>query len=137
MTLTIELTPIREARLREKAALHGKDVADYLLDIADPEGAELPPIPLRPLSEYPSEAEYVAEAVKAAVAYGYDPVAVASLAQGIADGEAGREQTFESYILNEEATKYLGFNSPDEAIGKRLSFKFDVTVFCLEEKLSG
>lgn len=47
------------------------------------------------------------------------------------------KQTFESYILNEEATKYLGFNSPDEAIGKRLSFKFDVDSILFGGKIVG
>jgi putative ABC transport system permease protein len=46
-------------------------------------------------------------------------------------------QTFESYILNEKATKYLGFNSPDEAIGKRLSFKFDIDSILFGGKIVG
>jgi putative ABC transport system permease protein len=47
------------------------------------------------------------------------------------------KQTFESYILNEEATKYLGFDNPDEAIGKRLSFNFDVDSILFGGKIIG
>jgi putative ABC transport system permease protein len=47
------------------------------------------------------------------------------------------KQTFESYILNEEATKYLGFDKPDEAIGKRLSFNFDVDSILFGGKIVG
>lgn len=47
------------------------------------------------------------------------------------------KQTFESYILNETATKYLGFDSPDEAIDKRLSFKFDIDSILFGGKIIG
>jgi len=47
------------------------------------------------------------------------------------------KQTFESYILNEEATKYLGFSTPDEAIGKRLSFNFDIDSILFGGKIVG
>ena len=47
------------------------------------------------------------------------------------------KQTFESYILNEDATKYLGFNSPEEAIGKRLSFWFDTDSILFGGKIVG
>lgn len=107
MTVTIELSPDREARLRERAARQGKGIPDYLLDLADPEGSEPLPIPLRPWAEYASEAEYVAEAVKAAVAYGHDPVTVAAIAQGIADGEAGCEQPFEDYVAEMRAERQV------------------------------
>ncbi len=105
MTVTIELPPDRETRIRERAASQGKDLTDYLLDTADPEGARRPTLPLRPVTEYASEAEFVAEAVKAAVAYGFDPRAVADIAQGIADGEAGREQPFEEYVAEMQAER--------------------------------
>lgn len=105
MTLTIELPPAREARLREKAAKHGKDVAAYLLDLADPEGAGTPPAALKPLSEYTSDAEFVAEAIHAAARRGHDPATVASIAQGIADGEAGREISLEEYVAQMQAER--------------------------------
>jgi putative ABC transport system permease protein len=47
------------------------------------------------------------------------------------------KQTFESYILNEEATKYLGFDNPDEAIGKRLRFNFDIDSILFGGKIVG
>jgi putative ABC transport system permease protein len=47
------------------------------------------------------------------------------------------KQTFESYILNEEATKYLGFDNPSEAIGKRLSFNFDIDSILFGGKIVG
>lgn len=111
MTLSIEMPPAREARLRERAAQQGKDLTNYLLDLADPEGAEkmaqtpVVPIPLRPVAEYASEAEFVAEAVRAAVAHGHDPVTVAAIAQGIVDCEAGRDQSFEEYVAERQAER--------------------------------
>jgi putative ABC transport system permease protein len=47
------------------------------------------------------------------------------------------KQTFESYILNEEATKYLGFDKPEDAIGKRLSFNFEVDSILFGGKIVG
>ena len=47
------------------------------------------------------------------------------------------KQTFESYILNEEATKYLGFDNPNDAIGKRLSFNFDIDSILFGGKIIG
>lgn len=105
MTLTIELPPAREARLREKAAKHGKDVAAYLLDLADPEGAGAPPVALKPFSAYASEDEFVAEAVSAAARRGHDPATIAAIAQGIADGEAGREISLEEYVAQTQAER--------------------------------
>ena len=105
MTVTIELPPDREARLRARAARQGKEMGDYLLDLGDPEGAGALSIPLRAVAEYGSEAEFVAEAVRLAVAYGHDPVTVAAMAQGIADGEAGREQPFDEYVAEMRAAR--------------------------------
>jgi hypothetical protein len=105
MTVTIQLPPDRELRLRDRAARQGKEVGDYLLDMADPEGAASQPVPLRPVAEYTSEAAYVAEAVRMAVAQGHDPVTAAAIAQGIADGEAGREQSFEEYTAEMRAAR--------------------------------
>lgn len=62
-------------------------------------------IPLRPFHEYASEEEFVAEAVKAAVAHGFDPETVAAIAQGIADGEMGRDQPFEEYVAEMRAER--------------------------------
>lgn len=80
MTVTRDLSPEREPRLRERAANQNKEVADYLLDLGDPEGSAYQFIPLRPVAEYDSEAKFVAEAVTLAVAQGFDPVAVAAIA---------------------------------------------------------
>jgi len=51
MTLTLELSPDVEARLRTNAALHGKDVADYLLALAEND----PPIDL---TEFRDQADF-------------------------------------------------------------------------------
>jgi hypothetical protein len=105
MTVTIQLPPDRELRLRDRAARQGKEVGDYLLDIADPEGAAPLFVPLHTVAEYASEAAYVAEAVRTAVAQGHDPVTAAAIAQGIADGEAGREQSFEEYTAEMQVAR--------------------------------
>lgn len=47
MTLTLQLTPEQEHRLRARAARHGQDVAAYLLAVAEREAASEPePRPL-------------------------------------------------------------------------------------------
>ncbi len=40
MTITLELSPDEEARLREKAASHGQNVSDYLKSMAERDAAD-------------------------------------------------------------------------------------------------
>jgi len=55
MTLTLELTPEVEARLRRKAAREGQDIAAYLLAVADREAQE----ETAPLPQVTNEAQRV------------------------------------------------------------------------------
>jgi len=77
MTLTLELPPDVEARLRTNAALHGKDVAEYLLTLAETD-------PLVDLTEFKDMTDF--------------EDSVAELREGFADLEAGRTLSFEEVV---------------------------------------
>lgn len=74
MTLTLELPPDVEDRLRTNAALHGKPVTDYLVTLVEND----PPIDL---SEFRDMADF--------------EDAVAGVRAGLADLEAGRTISLE------------------------------------------
>lgn len=82
MTLTLELSPESEARLRKNAARHGKDVADYLLTLAEND----PPIDL---TEFRDQADF--------------EDSVAAIREGLADLDAGRTISFEEMFAKLEA----------------------------------
>lgn len=77
MTLTLELPPDVEARLRTNAALHGKDVAEYLLTLVETD-------PLVDLTEFKDMTDF--------------EDSVAELREGFADLEAGRTLSFEEVV---------------------------------------
>ena len=74
MTLTLELPAELEARMKTNAAVHGKDVADYLLTLAEND----PPIDMTHFKDMADFEESVAE-----------------LQEGFADADAGRTFPFE------------------------------------------
>ena len=82
MTLTLELPPELEARLKTNAAVHGKDVADYLLALAEND----PPIDMTRFKDMADFEESVAE-----------------LQQGFADADAGRTFSFEEVFARGRA----------------------------------
>ena len=84
MTLTLELAPDVEERLRTNAALHGKDVAHYLLTLAEQDT----PIDL---TEFKDMADF--------------EDSVAELHEGFADAEAGRTLSFEEVVARGQAKR--------------------------------
>lgn len=74
MTLVLELPPHVEARLKTNAAVHGKDIVDYLLTLAEND----PPIDM---TEFEGMAEFQAS--------------VAGVGAGLADLDAGRTLSLE------------------------------------------
>ncbi len=84
MTLTLELSPDVEERLRTNAALHGKDVGDYLLTLAENDT----PIDLTEFKDMADFEESVAE-----------------LHAGFVDLEAGRTIPFEEVVARGRAAR--------------------------------
>jgi len=84
MTLILELPPDVEARLRTNAALYGKDIAAYLLALAENDA----PVDL---TEFGDMADFEAS--------------VAELREGFADLEAGRTLSFEEVIARGQADR--------------------------------
>lgn len=74
MTLTLELPPDLEERLRTNAALHDKDIADYVVTLVEND------MPLD-LTEFKDQADFDAS--------------VAGIREGLADFEAGRTISLE------------------------------------------
>ena len=84
MTLTLELPPELEARLRTNAAVHGKDVVDYLLTLAEND----PPIDMTHFKDMADFEESVAE-----------------LQRGFADADAGRTISLEEVVARGRAER--------------------------------
>lgn len=84
MTLTLEFPPDLEARLRTNAAIHGKDVGDYLLTLVENDV----PIDLTEFRDMEDFEESVAE-----------------LHAGFADLEAGRTIPFEEVVARGRAER--------------------------------
>lgn len=82
MTLILELSPDVEARLRTNAAIYGKDIADYLLALAENDT----PVDL---TEFNDRADFEAS--------------VAGIREGLADLEAGRTISLEEMSAELEA----------------------------------
>lgn len=80
MTLTVELSQDTGARLREKAARNGQDVADYLVTLAEEDLQDFEDVPW-PVLSAAEEKEAMIVGVRA----------------GLADVEAGRTVTLEEY----------------------------------------
>lgn len=86
MTLMLELDPEVEARLRTNAALHGKDVAEYLLTLAENDT----PVDL---TEFRDMADF--------------EESVSAIREGLADLDAGRTISFEDWSAREEAKRAI------------------------------
>ena len=84
MTLTLELPPELEARMKTNAAVHGKDVVDYLRSLVEND----PPIDM---THFEDMADFEAS--------------VAELQQGFADADAGRTFSFEEVFARERAER--------------------------------
>ncbi len=82
MTLTLELSPDVEARLKINAAVHGKNIADYLLTLAENNA----PIDS---TEFNDMADFQAS--------------VAGIREGLADLDAGRSISLEEMAADLEA----------------------------------
>ena len=90
MTITIELPDELAARLAARLPEEERD-RFAIAAIADAlnQAEQADALPLRPFSEYASEADYVAAAADSAQAHSLDPDTCAAIAKGIADWEAG------------------------------------------------
>jgi len=100
MTLTLELPPHVEERLRTNAALHDKDIADYVMALVENDA----PIDL---TEFNDMADFDAS--------------VASIREGLADLDAGRTISLEQLSAElearaEERRKKRGAASAAEAV---------------------
>ena len=78
MTLSLELPLDLEARLREQATVHGQALESYVLRLLNERMQE-------------NAAEF--------------DDAVAAIREGIADGEAGREQPFAEFVVEARAAR--------------------------------
>lgn len=87
MTLTIELSPEEEARLRTNAAVRGQEIKEYLLTLAEND-------PAIDLSEFKDRNDF--------------DESVAGISEGLADLDAGRtyslEETF-AYLREHRAER--------------------------------
>ncbi len=88
MTLTVELSQDIGARLREKAARNGQEVAEYLVTLAEEDVENFEDVPWPVLS--------AAEETDAMIA---------GVRAGLADVEAGRTMTLEDYKAEVQARR--------------------------------
>ena len=100
MTLTVELSQDTGARLREKAARNGLDVADYLVTLAEED-----------LLDYEDVAWPVLSPAEERAAM------IAGVRAGLADVEAGRTMALEDYKAEVQARRRVrdSRKSPAEA----------------------
>lgn len=84
MTLTLELPPHVEERLRTNAALHDKDIADYVVALVEND------VPID-LTEFKDIADF--------------EESVAELREGFADLETGRTLSFDEVVARGQADR--------------------------------
>lgn len=95
MSITIELPADVEKSLKTAAEAEGMDPAAVVAALVTDAFRSWPGETLRPISAYPSEAAYVADAAQKASSFGVDPAAATGIAAGLADAAAGRTLTLE------------------------------------------